>query len=133
MSLQDLGLWAGVIGGGAGVIATLYTAVDSIRKGRRASIDQAGMVATTAIQLVESLKEQTESLKEELADANRQVDDLSSKLRGSLDEAAELRRQHGSMAESLTYAQAEVRVLRGQVKMLTQELDKRSNYPEDSG
>lgn len=133
MSIQDLGVWAGILGGGGGVLGAIYTALDSLRKKRKLGVDQAGMVASTAISLVESLRKQTETLEEQLTEANSRADDLSAKLRGSLDEAAELRRQHGHMAEALTNAQAEVRVLRLQVKNLSETLDRRPNCPEDGG
>jgi chromosome segregation ATPase len=122
MSLQDAGLWFGIVGGVAGAIAVLFTTVDSIRKRRKLSLDQAGVVTTTAIQLVERLENRTQDLED-------QLDGMATKLRDANTRADELERQHGAMASQLADAQAEVRVLRRQVKSLSAELERLGGEP----
>ncbi|AHH98346.1 hypothetical protein [Kutzneria albida] len=130
MSLQDLGVWFGILGGGGGLLGGLYAAIDSIRKRRKMSIDQAGMVANSAISLVNQLEQRAKTLETQLGMANQRADDLSEKLRAANQRADDLQEKHDNMSEQLSGAQAEVRVLRGQVKFLMVELDKRGGAPE---
>lgn len=126
MSLQDANAWFGILGGAAGVLATLYVAVDSWRRGRKKRIDEASVVTTNAIQLMEQLRAHARELEE-------QLDDVSGKLIAANDRADALKRGHEDMANKLADAQAEVRILRGQVKMLSAELDKGGDCPEGAG
>lgn len=130
MSLQDIGVWFGILGGGGGLLGGAFAAADSIRKRRKMSIDQAGMVANTAVALMKQVEERAETLEHQLDAANQRADDLAAKLRSANQRADDLQTAHDRVAEQLTNAQAEIRILRGQVKYLTTELDKRGNCPE---
>jgi septal ring factor EnvC (AmiA/AmiB activator) len=133
VSLQDVGVWFGILGGGGGLLGGVYAAIDSIRKRRKLSIDQAGMVTNSAIQLVKQVEERAGMLEQQLKNANQRADDLEQKLTTANTRAETLQHAHDQVAEQLTNAQAEIRVLRGQVKYLTAELDKRGNCPEMPG
>lgn len=131
MTAADVGLWTGIIGALTGVLGAVFVAIDSWRRRRKLSVDQAGVVASTAIQLVERLEQRCGALEQQLDDANRDAEGLTGKLRAANDRADALKRGHDDMASKLADAQAEVRVLRGQVKMLSAELDRRENPSED--
>lgn len=133
MSLSDANAWFGILGGAAGVIATLYVAIDSWRKGRKKRVDEASVVTTNAIQLMEQLRQHAKELEGQLDETTQRADDLTVKLADANARAATLQSAHDRVAEQLTNAQAEVRVLRGQVKYLTTELDRRGWSPDVEG
>lgn len=118
-----------VIALGSGLVAlvvAVIAVIDGVRRGKKWSLSQLQIVNTSAVALAESLREQTESLEGRLKAATNRAEDLDGKLRSANRKVDELQRQHDQMGEQLADAQAEVRVLRGQVKNLTQELDRRN-------
>jgi chromosome segregation ATPase len=121
MSTQDVVALVGALGGFGGA----WALVDGILRRRKMSVEQGQIVTGTAVKLVEALETRAKTLETQLEHANLRADDLDTKLRGANEQVDGLRRSHDEMSERLADAQAEVRVLRGQVKMLTEELDRR--------
>jgi len=132
VSLQDANSWFSIGGGAAGVLGFLYVAWDSWRKGRKKRIDEGAVITTNAVQLMEQLRKRANELERQLDGSTTRAEDLSGKLIAANERADALKRQHDDMASKLADAQAEVRILRGQVKMLSAELDRRGTCPEDT-
>lgn len=124
MTLSDANSWAGIIGLVVAVASLGFVVWDSIKRRRKLRLDEQNIVTTNAIQLMEQLRKQHDDLEEQLAAANKHALDLQDKLRDANDRADALQRQHDQVSEQLTHAQAEVRILRGQVKYLSTELEK---------
>jgi chromosome segregation ATPase len=124
MNLSEaIALSSGVVA----LVVAAFAVIDGVRRGKKWSLNQLQIVNTSAVKLAESLREQTESLEGRLKTATDRADTLSEQLRRANTQVDDLKRQHDQMGEQLADAQAEVRVLRGQVKTLTQELDRRNN------
>lgn len=124
MNLQDANAWFGILGGTVGALSFVYLVWDSLKKRRKLRLDESNIVTTNAIQLVDQLRRQVNDLQEDLRDANQRAEALQVKLRDANQRADDLSKQHGEMAETVANAQAEVRVLRVQVKTLSSELGK---------
>lgn len=127
MSTQDLVALVGALGGFGG----LWALIDGILRRRKMSVEQGQIVTASAVDLVQELRTQANGLKTQLDSANERANDLDTQLRGANEQVQDLKHQHEKIGEQLADAQAEIRVLRGQVKMLTQELDRRSAGPGD--
>lgn len=122
--MSDANSWAGIVGLFVALAVGGATMWDSLKKRRQLRLDESSIVTTNAIQLVEQLRLRVNDLDGQLRAANARADDLSGKLEAATERADVLQDKHDAMSESLTDAQAEVRVLRGQVKYLSTELGK---------
>lgn len=129
MTLADANAWFGILGGLAGALSVLYLVWDSLKKRRQLRLDESNIVTTNAIQLMEQLRLRVTDLDGQLDEANQRADDLAGKLQVANRRADDLQGKHDEMAEDLTNAQAEVRVLRVQVKHLSTELAKYTSGP----
>lgn len=123
MNWADILAVIGALGGVGGVLAM----IDWIRKRKRVPIDQSAAIANNAVQFIERLQAQTDSLQQRLNTANTRADDLSQKLAAANTRADDLQRKHDTLLTQLSDAQFEIRNLRLTVKTLSDAMDRRGN------
>lgn len=108
------------LGGVAGLVALL----EGLARRKRSKVDLSKVLVDSAISMTERLQKEVDALDKQLAATRATASDLSEKLKEANTRAGELKTRHDNISEQLGDAQAEIRVLRLQVKNLSAELDK---------
>jgi len=126
MNWADITALIGALGGAGGVLALL----DGYRKRKKIPIDQSTAIANNAVQLIEKLQAQADSLQKQLYNANSRADDLAEKLKVAVAKADDLQEKHDTLLLQLSDAQFQMRNMRLTIRTLSDALDKRGGSAE---